>query len=355
MSDRALIWAGACLLACAPLVSADEVTLKDGRVVEGEVTQEDEKVVKLKMKKGTLTLDRKDIVGIVKKPTPDQEYAQRKAKLPAKDAKASLELATWCATKKLEAEAIAHFIEAHTLDATLKAAADELEKRDYHLVDGKWQDPDTYYAGKGWLKLNGQWYHPVEHAWRTAEQAATKAKDALAANREASRNAQAASNRAASAVDAENKKLEGYNADLAEANKKLESLRQAHETASQKVATADQAVKTGEVEFENSKAGEGGTLDALAKMRQLRRDLTAAKAAETKAEKAVADQEKKVASIQGQITDSTARSIDLSTTANDAKNKVTQLDGEAPQLEANVAEAKTKAAAARAEWEKLPK
>lgn len=344
-----------CLLACALLASADEITLKDGRVVEGEITQEDEKVVKLKLKKGAMTLDRKDIVGIVRKPTADQEYAQRKAKLPPKDAKASLELATWCASRKLEAEAIAHFIEAHGLDATLSAAAEELVKRDYHLVEGVWQNPDTYYAGLGWLKLNSTWYHPLEHAWRVCEAEAGKAKDKLDGNRAEAKTAQAAASRTTAQVDAERKKIDATSIELAAGRTKLAELQTAHSNATVKRAAAEESVKAGEVEFEASREGEGGSLGGLQKMRQLRRDLSAAKIAEANAERAVAAQEKKNASSEAQIAASTARLADLTAAAGVASGKVTELDGLVPALEAELAAAKARAAEARAAWDKRPK
>jgi len=340
------------LLACALLVSADEITLKDGRVIEGEVTLDDGTTVKVKLKKGSLTLDRKDVVGIVKKLTADQEYAQRKAKLPSKDARASLDLAVWCASRKLEDEAIVHFLEAHGLDSTLKVAAEELVKRDYHLVDGVWKDPDAYYPSLGWRKLNDTWYHPLEHAWRVCEQEVVKEQKRLDDNRAEAKTAQADVKRAASQAEAERKKLDGFRNDLLAGNQALPGLRATLAAASQKRVGAEAEVKRGEAEFEASKGGEGGTLSALNKMRKLRRDLAAAKADETKAEKAVTDQEKKNAALDVQVQASTNRLAALTAGESEANLRVAQLDALVPGLEADLAGAKARAGEAREAWDK---
>lgn len=345
----------ATFLLCIPLASADEVTLKDGRIIEGEVTQEDDKVVKVKLRKGAMTIDRKDVVTIVRKATPEQEYNQRKAKLAAGDARARLDLALWCSGKKLEPEAIALLLEAHKLDPTLGAAAVELTNRDYHLVDGVWQDPDTYYAGKGWQKLGSKWYHPLEYAWRLADQDAARAKGALDAHREALQAAQAAVKRTRGLADAERKKLEDLSIDLAAANQGLLKVKTDLDNATLKRSQAEAAVKQGEVDFEDSKPGEGGSLDGLQQIRKLRRELAAAQGAEARAKKAFNDQEKKVAGLEAQVVESRKRGVDLESDWNGAAGKVTQLEGETAGLEDAQAKAKAKAAEARAAWDKAPK
>jgi hypothetical protein len=164
----------ALLLAAAATASADVVTMKDGRVLEGNVLEDDGKVIKLKMKKGAMTLDHKDIESIVEKPTPEEEYAERVKKLDAGSAAAQLELGRWAGGKELSEEALRHLLEAYRLDPALEGVAAELEKLDYHLVDGVWAPPDVYYPTIGYIKFDGRWCSPAEHAYRMAQ------KDALA-------------------------------------------------------------------------------------------------------------------------------------------------------------------------------
>ena len=83
------------LLALSTPSFADVITLKDGRILEGEILQDDDKVLKIKVKNGALTIDRKDVVSIEKKSAPAQEYKERLAKLDTKNAAAQVELGVW--------------------------------------------------------------------------------------------------------------------------------------------------------------------------------------------------------------------------------------------------------------------
>jgi hypothetical protein len=155
-------------LALSAVASADQVTLKDGRVLEGEIVEENEKSVKLKLKMGAMTIDRADVQEIVRKLTPQQEYRERLAKLDTASAEQQLEIGVFARRNDMKEEALGHFLAAWELDPSSKAAATELKALDYHLVNGKWLTPDEYYPLQGYLKLDRKWYAPLEHAWRLA-------------------------------------------------------------------------------------------------------------------------------------------------------------------------------------------
>jgi hypothetical protein len=151
------------------LAAADVIHLKDGRSVEGEIVEEGGGKVKVKVKLGSVTLNSDDIESIERKPTPAQEYAERLKTLKPGSATEQLDLALWAESKKLEEEAIRHFLEALRLDPEVAPARAALERRDWHLVAGEWQDPDTYYRGRGWVRHEGRWAHPLEVSWRLSE------------------------------------------------------------------------------------------------------------------------------------------------------------------------------------------
>ncbi len=163
------------LLLSAWPTRADFVILKNGGKLEGNVVREDEIVVEISMRFGKVTVPRGQVVSIEEAPTLDEVYAERAAALPAHDAVAALALADWARAHDLSAEAVTHYVEAYRLDSSLTRAADVLESMDWHQVDGQWVDPDTYYRGLGWVRRDGRWIHPLEQAWREAQEEAAAA------------------------------------------------------------------------------------------------------------------------------------------------------------------------------------
>jgi hypothetical protein len=152
----------------ATAARADVVTLKDGRVLEGEITQEDDTIVKLKMSKGAMTIHRADIEKIERKPTPEQEYKLRLAKIDPKKIADRLALGDFASNHGMESEAVEQYHAAWALDAKSEAAAAGLRKHDWHFEDGKWLGPDEYYPRMGYRKFEGKWYKPLEYEWKAA-------------------------------------------------------------------------------------------------------------------------------------------------------------------------------------------
>ena len=176
------------LLCASTFAAADIVTMKDGRVVEGKILEDNGTAIKIKLKKGTMSFDHKDIASIEKKATPEEEYKERFAKLDPKSAAGHFELGKWAGGRELEEEAIFHCLAAYRIDPKLDGVAAELTKRDYHLVDGSWLTPDAYYPSIGWLKFEGKWCSPAEHEYRVAVKEVATA----AAARDAAKSAVAA-------------------------------------------------------------------------------------------------------------------------------------------------------------------
>ncbi|MEK7468854.1 MAG: hypothetical protein AAB074_15885 [Planctomycetota bacterium] len=343
-----MTWNSVCrvslLLALPTLTFADVIKLKDGRVLDGEIIQDDEKVLKIKVKNGALTIDRKDVASIEKKSTPAQEYKERLARLDSKNAAAQAEMGVWAGSRGLAGEAVLHCLEAWKLDPTLKAASDELERQDYHLVSGVWQNPDTYYPGRGYLKLDGRWYKPLEHAWRSSlkqvevlSSARTEAKTVLAA-------AQARVARTEAQKSADLTKIDRLEGEIKDAEEALPG-------AKDVVAAAETDLNAAQTELQSSIASEGsggktsGSSDA-------RRKVAAAEAALGKARKAVVALESALASHPAEI-EKTRQGLGL-VDAEKARGveEVAKRGEELRRAEEAVKTESSRAAKAKEAWEK---
>lgn len=343
----------AAVFSFAAISAGDEVTLKDGRVIEGDVTEDDGKVLKIRLRKGTVTLDRADVVSVVEKPTPEQEYEERLSRLAAGDAAAQLEFALWAGSHGFEDEAVRHLLEAHRLDPALERAEAELKKRDYHLVEGVWKDAETYYPSIGWYKLDGRWYHPVEHAWRVLLREVDRLEKVRDTTIATLRSLRAARGRLTTLVAAERAQVEAYPRRIAEADAELKAAGARYAAAQARRDSASQAVDKGEVDFENSREGEGGTLEALGRIRQLRRNHRAAKAAVAKAEKELAAAEKRALSLVEEASAAQMRLDRLEIDLQAADARALAFEEQVPRDEAAVKAAGKRAELAREEWVKV--
>jgi hypothetical protein len=95
-SKRAFITLSLCLFLSASISLADEIYLKSGRKLEGEIISEQGQKVTVKIKGGTITLDKSDIITIEEKALPEEIYRKKLGELKADDAEAHFELALWC-------------------------------------------------------------------------------------------------------------------------------------------------------------------------------------------------------------------------------------------------------------------
>ncbi len=88
------------LLPFMPLF-ADIVHTKDGRHLEGEIVEETEDYVKLKMKFGTITIERDNIKEIEKGASKEEDFKKRFAEIDKSDVRALFKLADWCREQNL--------------------------------------------------------------------------------------------------------------------------------------------------------------------------------------------------------------------------------------------------------------
>ncbi len=148
---------------------ADIIHLRHGGTIEGEILRDDGSVLEVKLRFGRITLRRDEVVSIVEKVTPWQEYRQRADRIAAGNREAHVSLARWAEGEELIPESAEQWIAAWRIDPARSDAETALARLDWHLVEDEWLAPDVYYSGLGWKQYHGQWTHPREIDLKEAE------------------------------------------------------------------------------------------------------------------------------------------------------------------------------------------
>jgi hypothetical protein len=345
-----LLQAAAALLAATLLARADVVTLKDGRVLEGEVLEDDGTSLKIKLRKGTMTLSRDEVVSVEKKPTPEQQYRERAAKLDAKSAPAQLDLGRWAASKELVEEAVRHLKAAWEIDPKLTEAIIEMEKLDWHLVEGKWLDADAYYPTIGWVKFEGKWISPEEHAYRLALRdvlAKTSARDdakaAVAAAAAGSKKLDARIAAEKAAIEKAEKAIAKAQTDEAAAQEKFKAAEAKVKAASDKLV----AIQT----KERPKEGEPPKPPSAAEQ-DAEKKLSAAQAAASKESKALSAAKQAVADQNAAKRAAEQRAAELEKERDAGVQALAKLEEDVERAQREIEDANARAAELKAEWEK---
>lgn len=347
----------AAVLTLSTAAVADIITLRDGRVIEGDVIADDGKTVKVKVRFGALTFDREQILSIEEKPTPEQEYEERLKTLDEKDARAQFEIGQWAESVKLEKEAVRHFIAAAKLDPGFQAAVEELGSRDWHLLDGEWVDADTWYPARGWVRFEGRWTHPLEYSWRLSQQIRKKMEDRLAsANGQVLRSRQARE-RAEAAGEAARRTIEARGAQRAEVEQELPGAEASVRAAERSRDRAERAVERAQWTYDQERLrqqrGEANALgQADIDLREAKRAFALASFDLTQAERRLTDLEKLSASLAAAVEaarDAASRAAEEAAAA--AEQEKTAAAG-IQELEQQVEASRAEELKARLEWEK---
>jgi hypothetical protein len=168
---RRLLPAAALVAALAAAASADEVRLKDGRLLEGKVLEESASEVKVRLRfGGDVTLRRDEVQSIERKDLPEEALAKRRAALDPKDAEGRWRLAREAKEQKLRKAYEELVDEVLRLDP---AHAGANEARGRVLFEGKWMKPaerDALEAARerdakaaqGLVEYKGRWVTPEE-------------------------------------------------------------------------------------------------------------------------------------------------------------------------------------------------
>jgi hypothetical protein len=145
-------------LAAVPAL-ADEVYLRGGGQISGQIIEQTDDHVTVDIGGGTITAKMSTVVDIEKKTSPLQEYRQRAANIPDGDAEAWRELARWAKGHSLSTQARQAYREVVAI-----LPDDEEANRGLGMVqlNGQWVTEEESYRAKGYVQFEGKWMTPAE-------------------------------------------------------------------------------------------------------------------------------------------------------------------------------------------------
>ena len=155
MRNLSLTVRTAAALLCALVIArADEIHLKDGRVLEGRVLAKDQGKVKLLRPYGEIELAADDVARIVTKRSVFDDYDDLAAAVAADSAAGHFALARWCGTKGLRRHRRRH------LETVLRLETDHVAAREalgFHRVEGRWLPEAEAMPALGFVRHRGKW------------------------------------------------------------------------------------------------------------------------------------------------------------------------------------------------------
>lgn len=167
----------ACVLALLPTPGrADDVFLKGGGRISGQILSRTETSVAVNVGAGTITVPMSSVLRIEEKRSVLDDYDERVANVRADRASDWLELARWAAGEGLGTQARRAFEKVVALDPQNIEANGALDRV---LFDGRWMTEQESYRARGYVAFEGEWMAPAE-------------RDALLRQREATRQAELA-------------------------------------------------------------------------------------------------------------------------------------------------------------------
>ena len=163
------------MVALPSFVRSDTVYLKGGGKLEGEVSEQGDRVI-VKNAIGTLRIDRAKVVRIEREESIEAEYKRRAAALDAKDADGHYGLGLWLRQKRRRELAQQEFERAVAIDPNHGDA-----RRALHHVfhNGTWYTQDQAANVAGLVKYMGRWLTPAEAEKAKAQDEALRAQRAL--------------------------------------------------------------------------------------------------------------------------------------------------------------------------------
>lgn len=198
------------LVVTASWAAADEVWLKGGGRIAGEVMERSPQSVVVDVGPGTVTLPMARVDRIVSSSSHLAEFRSRAARLDPADTRGWLALAAWADQNDLRTQARGAWQHVVAVDPTNAAAQAALGNV---WQDGQWLDHSNAMRARGLVEFEGQWMNPGEREARLRIQAAEAAvqrenaiagaqlAEAEARAREAEARARAAETDAARAAD----------------------------------------------------------------------------------------------------------------------------------------------------------
>lgn len=154
----------ALILLLALSLFADEIRLKDGRVIEGKVV-EDGDTVRVQGDHGAVSFSRDKVAKITIGPTRREQFEARRAALAADDVDGLFELAGWCDVEGFLRERDELLARCLEIDSQHDGVNEVLGRVKF---DGKWMTPDEAAEAQGLVNWGGEWIPREEKALRDA-------------------------------------------------------------------------------------------------------------------------------------------------------------------------------------------
>jgi len=159
------------ILAAAP-VFADDVYLKGGGQITGQIIDQTEDSVTVDIGGGTISAKMSTVLRIETNTSPLQEYRDRAAKITADDAEAWRDLAHWATGYALSSQAR----EAWRQVAQVLPNDEEANKAlGMVQLNGQWVTQEESYRAQGYVQFEGKWMTPAEQQSIVAERQAQQA------------------------------------------------------------------------------------------------------------------------------------------------------------------------------------
>ena len=162
------------LLLLAPgFLSADEVYLKGAGSLSGRIVEQTDKILKVDVGDGLISVSPSQVEKIVKGRSPLDEYDDRAAQIGPQDVRGWKNLGKWALDQGLSKQ---------SRDAYKKVVAmapNDAEARQalgFVQVDGQWVTEEEGYRAKGYIQYQGEWMTPAEAQLLQADLAADQAR-----------------------------------------------------------------------------------------------------------------------------------------------------------------------------------
>lgn len=156
-------------------VFADDVYLRGGGQITGEIIEQTADHVTVDIGGATITARTESIVRIEKSVSPLQEYRVRAGEISAGDAEAWRELARWAKGRLLSSQAAEAYAE---VIAILPDDVEANEALGHVRLNGEWVTEEESYRARGYVEFEGEWMTPNERQTILAERQARESRKA---------------------------------------------------------------------------------------------------------------------------------------------------------------------------------
>jgi len=160
-------------LAATPLF-ADEVYLRGGGRITGQIVKRTEDSVTVDIGGGTITANMTSVVKIEESMSPLQDYRGRAAAIAQGDVEAWRQLARWATSNSLSsqaAEAYSQVVASLPDDQEANQALGRVQ------LNGKWVSEEESYKARGYVEFEHEWMTPGERQAILAERKAQEDAD----------------------------------------------------------------------------------------------------------------------------------------------------------------------------------